>query len=218
VTAASSFGGSLHRALQSFHETGALAPPSVEDLLENFRSGWITAGYQDSAQEAEHRLAGEGILRQYFASARETPRETVLVEQQVKWEYPRYVLTGKLDRLDRWPGGELEIVDYKSGRHSVSEEEVRGSMAMAIYQLIVARLYPGTPVLATLLCLPTGESSTVQRTAEELDTLEQEIGTVAERILAETNYTATPGPHCARCAFRRICPAARTEQEATDIG
>src|SRR5438876_10567892 len=53
ASAASSFGGSLHRALQTFHASGDLTPPSVEDLLENFRASWITAGYQDSAEEAE---------------------------------------------------------------------------------------------------------------------------------------------------------------------
>src|SRR5918998_1054534 len=62
ITAASSFGGSLHRALQAFHEAGALAPPSVEDLLEGFRSSWAAAGYSDTAEEAAHREAGESIL------------------------------------------------------------------------------------------------------------------------------------------------------------
>jgi putative RecB family exonuclease len=216
ITAASSFGSSLHRALQAFHDRGVLAPPSVEDLLQNFHSSWTTAGYQDSAEEAERRNAGEGILRQYFETARAPGRETLLVERQVKWEYPRYVLTGKLDRLDWLPGGELEIIDYKSGRQSVTEDEVRGSLAMAVYQLIVARLHPQAPVLATIYCLPTGARVTVQRSAEELDRLEEEVGAVAEQILGETSYTATPGPHCASCAFQRICPAAWTRRGDED--
>jgi CRISPR/Cas system-associated exonuclease Cas4 (RecB family) len=88
---------------------------------------------------------------------------------------------------------------------------------MAVYQLIVARLYPGTPVLATLLCLPTGARATVQRSSAELDELEQEIDSVAERILAETSYAATAGPHCTRCAFRRICPAAWSEEGIENV-
>jgi RecB family exonuclease len=216
ASAASSFGGSLHRALQTFHDTGALTPPSVEDLVANYHQSWLNAGYQDSAHEAEQRLAGEQILRQYFDSATEAPRETVLVERQVKWEYPRYILTGKLDRLDRLPEGGLEIMDYKSGRHTVSEDEVRGSLAMAVYQLIVSRLYPGVPVLATLLCLPTGERASVQRSAPELDELEQEIHAIAQRILDETAYAPTPGPRCEWCAFRRICPAAWSPEQTTD--
>ena len=107
ITAANSFGGSLHRALQTFHDTGTLVPLTVEDLLQNFRSSWNSAGYQDSDEEAERRKAGEGILRQYFEAERDVGREILLVERQVKWEYPRYILTGKLDRLDRLPGGEL---------------------------------------------------------------------------------------------------------------
>jgi putative RecB family exonuclease len=230
MSPASSFGGSLHRALQAFHEAGALAPPSVEDLLQNFRSSWTTAGYRDSAEEAEHRDAGENILRQYFEAAQVPGREAVLVERQVKWEYPEfsilrerdqlelpgYVLIGKLDRLDRLPTGELEVVDYKSGRREVTEDDVRASLAMAVYQLIVARMYPNTPVLATVICLPTGAKATVRRAPEELDQLEQEIRMVAVRILTEATYNATPGAHCARCVFERICPAAWTKGQSQE--
>jgi putative RecB family exonuclease len=212
MTAASSFGGSLHRTLQAFHQTGALTPPSIDDLLDTFRSSWTTAGYRDTAEEAEHQQAGEAILRQYFEAAQASGRETVLVERQVQWEYPDYLLIGKIDRLDRLPGGELEVIDYKSGRREVSEEEVQSSLAMAIYQLIVARQHPGTPIQATILCLPTGASATVHRTDEELDELEQDLGKVVARLLAETEYAATPGPHCARCSFERICPVSWTKQ------
>src|SRR5688572_20955957 len=86
MTAATSFGGSLHRALQAFHQAGALAPPSVDDLLEGFRSSWATAGYRDTAEETAHREAGESILRQYFETASQTGRETLLTEKQVQWE------------------------------------------------------------------------------------------------------------------------------------
>jgi putative RecB family exonuclease len=213
MTAASSFGGSLHRALQAFHQAGALAPPSVDDLLEGFRSSWATAGYRDTADEEEHREAGESILRQYFEIAAQAGRETLLTERQVQWEYPEYFLIGKIDRLDRLPGGELEIIDYKSGRREVTEAEVRGSLAMAVYQLIVSRRNPDTPVLATILCLPTGASATVCRTTQELDELELELAQVAAQLLADTDYAATPGPHCAGCAFERICPAAWTKQQ-----
>jgi putative RecB family exonuclease len=218
MTAATSFGGSLHRTLQAFHQTGPLAPPSIDDLLDTFRSSWNTAGYRDTAEEAEHQQAGEAILRQYFEAAQASGRETVLVERQVQWEYPDYLLIGKIDRLDRLPGGELEVIDYKSGRREVTEEEVHGSLAMAIYQLIVARQHPGVPVLATLLCLPTGNSATVHRSEAELDELEQDLGKVVARLLAETEYAATPGPHCARCSFERICPAAWTKRPAPEGG
>lgn len=210
MSAASSLGGSLHRALQEFH-AGA-APPSLDALIDGFRSRWISAGYQDPAEEAAHQSAGEAILRQYFETAPAAGRESLLVERQVKWEYPEFILTGKLDRLDRLPGGELEIVDYKSGRREVTEEAVRGSLAIAVYQLIVARLNPDVPVLATILCLPTGASATVRRAPEELDEIEREVQAVAQRILAEQQFEPAPGEQCGHCAFQRICPASWTRR------
>ena len=106
------------------------------------------------------------------------------------------------------------MIDYKSGRREVTEEEVSGSLAMAIYQLILARRYPDTPVIVTILCLPTGASASVRRSYAELEELELELGQVAARLLADTEFAPTPGPHCARCAFERICPAAWTKQES----
>ena len=57
----------LRKALDVIHS----AKHSVEDLLEQFRSRWARAGYQDRAEEAQHRDAGEQILRQYFETARD---------------------------------------------------------------------------------------------------------------------------------------------------
>jgi RecB family exonuclease len=119
-------------------------------------------------------------------------------------------LCGKIDRLDRLPSGELEIVDYKSGRLETSEAEVRESHALAAYQLVVARRYPEESVRAAIHCLRTGATASILRTREELAELETEFGGIAGRILAETAFAPTPGPRCAECAFERICPDSAT--------
>src|SRR5207249_6348465 len=119
-------------------------------LVAGFQTAWSTAGYQDPAEESEHFAAGEEMLRSYFEEVRRSGRETLWVERTVSWEYPRYVLFGKIDRLDRLPTGELEIVDYKSGRREVSEADVRDSLALALYQLVVTRRHPEEPVRAAI--------------------------------------------------------------------
>jgi putative RecB family exonuclease len=208
MSAGHALGGSLHRTLEAFHR----APPSedVAALLDRFQSTWTTAGYRDPAEEAEHFAAGEEMLRSYFEAAQRTGRETLWVERTVSWEYPDYVLFGKIDRLDRLPSGELEIVDYKRGRRAVSEADVRKSLALALYQLVVARRHPEESVCAAIYCLRTGNSASVLRTPDELYELEEGFAELAVRILHETTYAPTPGPHCAECAFQRICPASTT--------
>jgi len=43
-----------------------------------------------------------------------------------------FKLSGRVDRIDRHADGALEIIDYKSGRHEVTAEDVRDSLAMTI--------------------------------------------------------------------------------------
>src|SRR5215212_11947353 len=141
MTAGHSFGGTLHRTLEEFHRQGAQADLSA--LLQTYRGRWIEAGYSDAEEAARHFEAGEELLRRYHAEAVATGRETIAVEVTLRVEYPGFALFGKIDRLDRLADGELQVIDYKSGRLTVTEEEVRASPALAIYQLLVARNYPG---------------------------------------------------------------------------
>src|SRR5262249_8832652 len=150
----------------------------------------------------------------YFEETQRSGRETLWVERTVSWEYPRHVLFGKIDRLDRLPSGELEIVDYKSGRRDVTEEDVRASLALGLYQLVVARKYPDEAVRASIYALRTRSTASILRAPSELDELEEGFASIAERILTETLYAPTPGPHCAGCAFQRICPASTTRGTA----
>jgi RecB family exonuclease len=207
MTAGHAFGGTLHRTLETFHREGAQAP--LEALLETYRATWVEAGYADAAEAARHFAAGEELLRRYHALAGETARETIAVETTLRVDYPTFALFGKIDRLDRLASGELQVVDYKSGRLTVTEQEVRDSPALAIYQLLVARRHPGVPVSAAILCLRTGESAAVHRSPDELDTIEAEVSALIATILADTAFHPTPGPHCVDCPFFRICPAAQ---------
>lgn len=208
LSAGFALGGSLHRTLEAFHREGP--PRDVADLISQYASAWSPQGFRDEAEASEHFAAGEEMLRRYFEEAARSERETVFVERTLSYEYPRYVLFGKLDRVDRLPSGELEVVDYKSGRRTVSEEDVRGSLALGLYQLVVARTYPMEPVRVAIYCLRTGATASVLRSPDELRELEEGFRIQAERILDEVAYGPTPGPHCAECAFQRICPASTT--------
>jgi putative RecB family exonuclease len=119
------------------------------------------------------------------------------------------VLFGKVDRLDRRADGALEVVDYKSGRLSVSEEEVRESLALRIYQLLVAREHEGVPVYAGIHCLRSGDSAAVLRSPEELEEVEREIVEIVHEILSDEVRAARPGEQCRECVYPRVCPPGR---------
>ncbi len=209
TSASQSFGGSLHRTLQVFHQEGGAASISVDELKRQLASTWSASGYATEEEADAARTEGERLLEQHHAQANEPGRTTLAVERTVQWRYDDLVLFGKIDRLDRRPDGALEVIDYKSGRRVPTESDVRESLAMAIYQLLVAREHPGTPVVTTLLHLRTGQSASVARTDDELRVVEEEALTLARAILADREKLARPGPQCHQCPYPRICPPGR---------
>ena len=112
-----SFGTSLHQTLETYHTSET--PPTVEQMSERLDTAWISAGYQDKQQEAEHKSLGQEIVQAYHSSQVERIEqqvETIATEKTLKWDMDTWCLTGRVDRLDRHPDGTIEIVDYKSGK------------------------------------------------------------------------------------------------------
>jgi RecB family exonuclease len=209
MNAGLAFGGNLHRTLQSFHDRGARQSVSLDELLAQLRDGWSGAGFASAEEAAAHLSAGEAVLTQYYHSVPEQERETVWTEKTVQHRYDEFVLFGKIDRLDRRADGALEVVDYKSGRRTVTEDDVRNSLALTIYQLLIARTNPGVEVYAGILCLRTSEHAAIRRSEDELAEAEQEIIRTVRMILADQVKAAAPGTQCRNCQYPRICPPGR---------
>lgn len=205
------FGGTLHQTLQRFHEAGGSAVVSSAQLVANLDTAWQSQGYRDAADEQEHRAAAGEILEIYHATAASQAErtKTFLTEKMLKWDMGPFVLTGRVDRIDEhFNGGALEIVDYKSGRLSVTEEEVKSALAMSIYQLLAKRNWPEREVFATIHALRGGVTASASYTADEMLELEEDIRGIGLAIL-ETDFEAAhpvPLPNvCPDCDFLPLC-------------
>jgi putative RecB family exonuclease len=214
-----SFGSSLHHVLQSYHEQGAEQTP--EQLVEELGQRWIAAGYQSAEQEQAHRAAGEQIVQSYHAAHQEriaAQTETLHTEKTISCDMGRFRLSGRVDRIDRHADGRLEIIDYKSGRLSVTPEEVANDLAMSIYQLILTRLHPDNPVFATIYCLRTGNQASAELAGEALAEFTRELTTLCEQILDFDYQSLIPVPLsiCPECDFLPRCSRYWREQEGRD--
>jgi len=117
------------------------------------------------------------------------------------------VLQGRIDRLDQWPDGTLDIVDYKSGRSEVTEEQVRGDVGLMVYEMLVHHHFPLHPVRVAIHALRPNTRATVERTPEEFAAVTGIIDDVARAIAAEVDWRGVASPErCAGCDFERFCP------------
>jgi len=200
-----SFGSSLHRTLEAFYQAGGTQTQSVEDLLTHYRQRWTGVGYQSETQEAEHFEAGMRMLSEFFQTGAQEASETLWTERMLRADMGHFLLIGRIDRLDRHPDGTLEVVDYKSGRLVVSEEEVQTDLAVAIYQVLIARNYEVDRVKASIYCLRTQAKATIARDPEALAQVVSDVTEIVNAILADTVFACNPAA-CDDCDFVRFCP------------
>ncbi len=199
------FGAVMHRTLQAFHSGGGAAAVGPEDLQRLLESNWVSAGFESAAQERQFRETGRQMLQGYHRTAGAGKSRVLFLEKQFRRDYGSFVLTGRVDRLDEHPDGMLEIIDYKSSSRDVTPDDVRDSLALGCYTLLVRHHFPERRVRATLYALISGSRATVEFLPEELAVLEEDIHRVARRIEAEESYPPSFGPHCRGCIYNRIC-------------
>lgn len=204
-----SFGTTLHRVLQRFHDSGDMGVTTTSEVMAAYEESWIDAGFSSAEEMAEAYGEGKEILEKHVAATLAHPREakTLFVEKQLRYDFGDFVLIGRLDRVDEYEDGALEVVDYKSGRESVSAEDVSSDIAMSCYQLLLRKKYPDRQVRARILALRSAESATYALSDSEFAEFERDIATLARMILAEDLYERKPvrKPMCEYCDFLPAC-------------
>jgi len=210
-----SLGASVHTALRNWYAlpverrtTGAL--PTL------LRATWVSEGYRDESQEREAYQRALGWLRTYLSTL-DPDFEPVAVERTVGAKTRTLALSGRVDRIDD-VGGELVIVDYKTGRTGLDADDARGSRALALYAFAAQRLFRRACRRVELHHLPTGTVAAHEHTEESIARqVRRAEQTAADAMAAEkavaagadpdVEFPTTPGAICGWCDFRRICPA-----------
>ncbi len=117
-------------------------------------------------------------------------------------------------------GTELVVVDYKTGRHLLTTDDARSSMALALYALAAGRVLRRPCHRVELHHLPTGEILAWSHTDDSLarhlgraEDIAEECAAADERMrdgLPADRYDEVfpprPGPSCGWCDYRRHCP------------
>ncbi len=212
-----SFGTTLHRVLERFHNEGDSGVSTQAEVLAAYEESWIDAGFSSAEEMAEAFGEGKQILTRHVQMQMDRPKlaKTLFLERQFRWDMGEFALIGRVDRVDEYEDGTLEIVDYKSGRESVSQEEVASDIAMGCYQLLLKRKFPDRQVKATILALRSGESCSSSMTDAELNDFERDIHTLGMEILNEDYPDLIPvyKPLCGRCDFIPLCRKHHEYQE-----
>jgi RecB family exonuclease len=188
-----SLGATIHNALAGWWRL-PLARRTVAAAGTLVDRGWIDEGFADETQSVRHRERAIAMVEGYVAGL-DPADEPLGVERTVATRTDKIAVSGRIDRLDARP--ELVVVDYKTGRHLLTVDDARSSMALALYALAAGRALRRPCHRVELHHLPTGEILAWSHTDESLA---RHLGR-AEDIAEEC--PPTPATRCSRRAPAR---------------
>jgi DNA helicase II / ATP-dependent DNA helicase PcrA len=199
------FGILIHQVLERYHAGRGRQLSELSGLLE---AGWRRGGFGDSEEERQLRGKAASALTRYHERFRSEEAEPVWFERQFTFKLGPHLLRGRVDRVDRLPDGEYELIDYKTGRPKTAAQLVE-DVQLSLYAVGAReawRLEASRQAYYYLL-----DDQKVAVPADDGDRAEwvQEVATeVAEGILSQ-GFEPTPSfAACSICDYRLACPAA----------
>lgn len=176
---------------------------------------WHTEGFRDATQADERRVRSREMVERY-ATKLDPTDEPRGIERTVSTVYGGTALSGRVDRIDE-RDGELVVVDYKTGRHVLTVNDARASLALAVYASAAARSLRRACNRVELHHLPTGDVLTwdhddrsLARHLGRADDIASECVTADEAFHAgqagDDVFPPRLSAACGWCDFRGSCP------------
>ncbi|MBU2664458.1 PD-(D/E)XK nuclease family protein [Actinoplanes bogorensis] len=155
--------------------------------------------------------SAQALLPGYFAV--EDPRRLEPAERETLVSTlvdDELMIRGYIDRLDVAPGGDLRVVDYKTGGAPREAFEGRALFQLKFYALVLWRTRGVVPRVLRLVYLKDAEVCDYSPDAEELERFERTLVALSEaieRAKREQNFPPKPSRLCGWCSHQALCPA-----------
>jgi superfamily I DNA/RNA helicase/CRISPR/Cas system-associated exonuclease Cas4 (RecB family) len=198
------FGILVHQVLERYHQGSGR---TLDELLGLLQAGWRRGGFGGSDQERQLHAKADGALRRYHDRFRTEDAEPMWFEKAFSFRMGAHTLRGRVDRVDRLPDGDYELIDYKTGRPRTAAQ-LREDVQLSLYA-VGAREAWGleSSQQAYLYVL---DDAKVPLPVEDVDRdwITETVLEVAGGIRAQ-GFEPTPSyAACSICDYRIACPAA----------
>jgi DNA helicase II / ATP-dependent DNA helicase PcrA len=204
------FGILIHNVLERFHKE----PPETDEeglreLTYLFETGWRRTGFGSTDDELQFRDRAREALRLYWGRERVAEGEPVWLERKFDFKVGEHHVRGRVDRVDRLPDGDYELIDYKTGERR-TEAELESDLQLALYRLAAREAWDIEASTGSYYYVLDAEKVPAPTRSDDAERVERTVLQVGEGILGQ-DFEPRPSPQvCSWCDYRLICPAAET--------
>jgi putative RecB family exonuclease len=188
----------------------SLVGPQWQRLLEEEPELQTLFADAEPGDLAEWLDSAGGLLANYFQLEDPTRLEPAAREQRVEVTLDGLQLRGYVDRLDVSAGGDIRVIDYKTGTTPREAFEGKALFQMKFYALVLWRTRGVVPRLLRLIYLRDTDTLSYAPEASELERFERTLFAIwaaIERATEQQDFRPSPSRLCDWCAFHAHCPA-----------
>jgi DNA helicase II / ATP-dependent DNA helicase PcrA len=204
------FGIVVHQVLERFHARSApeAVSGSLSELLGLLDFSWRRGGFGES--EEERQLRGKAVLAltRYHDRFQSSDSEPLWFERAFSFKLGPHLLRGRVDRVDRLPGGEYELIDYKTGRPK-SPAQLLDDVQLSLYAVGARQSWSlDASQQAYYYVLDDQKVAVPEDRVDRFEWIQEVAMEVADGILSQ-GFEPTPSfAACSVCDYRLVCPAA----------
>jgi DNA helicase-2/ATP-dependent DNA helicase PcrA len=201
------FGILIHNVLERFHKEGT--DEGLPHLMDLFEAGWRRTGFGTSDDELQFRDRAREAMRLYWERESESEGEPVWLERKFDIRIGEHHVRGRIDRVDRLPGGDHELIDYKTGERK-SEADLENDLQLALYRLAAREAWGLEAHTGSYYYVLDAEKVAAPVRTDDAERVERTVFEVGEGVLGQ-DFEPRPSPTvCSWCDYRLICPAAES--------
>jgi DNA helicase-2/ATP-dependent DNA helicase PcrA len=204
------FGILIHNVLERFHkEPLEEGEDGLRRLTELFETGWRRTGFGSTDDELQFRDRAREALRLYWERERIAEGEPVWLERKFDFKVGEHHVRGRVDRVDRLPDGDYELIDYKTGERR-TEAELENDLQLALYRLAAREAWEVEASTGSYYYVLDADKVAAPSKPDDAERVERTVLQVGEGIL-DQDFEPRPSPTvCGWCDYRLICPAAES--------
>ncbi|MBS1862589.1 MAG: ATP-dependent helicase [Actinobacteria bacterium] len=203
------FGILMHNVLERFHKEPPEPGEELRTLNRLFEAGWRRGGFGGSDDEMQYRDRGREALRLYWERERVAESEPVWLERKFDFKVADHHVRGRVDRVDRLPDGDYELIDYKTGERK-TEEDLDSDLQLALYRMAAREAWEIEAAYASYDYVLDAEKVAAPTKPDDAERVERTVVTVGEGVLSQ-DFEPRPSPSvCSWCDYRLVCPAAES--------
>ncbi len=214
------FGIAVHQVLERYHATDRRSIPhsghavgspigqrtTVGHMMELLEACWRRGGFGESDAERELHGKARAALVLYHQRLEAHEAEPVWFERGFSFKLGAHHLRGRVDRVDKLPDGNYEMIDYKTGRPR-TVEQLKDDVQLSLYAVGARESWQVDAERLSYYYVLDDLKVPVPSAEMDADWIARVVEEVGEAIMAQ-RFEPTPSPSvCGLCDYRIACPA-----------